>query len=270
MAQNIVTLGLQHYQWAIHQHPWLNIIDCTICNIVDLTCVLSIVIEGTKASSCDPSKVKKWIALAVQQGWNKDSRAYQLVDNKQQIQLQKLDFSISQEVEICQKLATKFNKNPSSLEKSNLKFHLSKTETKLGLTFPTILKLLYLQLGNGNFGPDNGFFTLVEDNSSHKISLEQAYQEVHNSTIKDWDWELPKSWLPFLYWGADIYSFVDCSGTSNAIYVLDKNLKKEQNTWQSCTWLHQDSMVNWLEQWLKGDVFGQSLWLEMYRIKGLI
>lgn len=269
---NSINFGQDHFQWEAIAFTWVAAMECTICDITDSAKRLIIILNDKNKDICTPNNVKLWIEFAVRQGWKKGTVIYKVFEINQQNRISSLHYSLTQETQLVEHLAKKFDKATTALEKSEIKFQLEKLEKTLGVILPTVLKMLYLYLGNGDFGPDYGFYALTEKSSTknQKITILQAYKDIHNQKIKDWDWELPKLLIPIVYWGTEIYSFIDISTSETPVYVLDKNLKTEQNTWQSCFWLHCNSMMEWLEKWSQGDVSGRSLWLEMYRVKGLI
>lgn len=267
---NTITIGQQHYRWEVKTFSWLNAVECTIYNIIDPIQCLVIIQDGRDISICTPQRVNIWINFALQQGWYTETRVYRLFEINGHIRMVYLEHSLSAELMVIAQLSQKLDKTTTALEKSDIKHQLIELEQTIGLTLPSVVKQLYLFLGNGNFGPDYGFFLLKEDEKIDKITVLEAYQNIHTANIKDWDWELSKLLVPFLYWGANIYSLIDCANPNGAIYVLDKNLKKENTTWQHCLWKHCSSMLEWLEKWSEGDATGRSLWLEMYQLKGLL
>lgn len=270
LKMNRIVIGQQHYHWEVKVFTWLNATECTIYNIIDPVQSLVIIQEGTGKGLSSPQKVKEWINFALQNGWYSEMRVYRLFEINGHNRMVRLRHSLTKESKIVRTLSEKFNRSTNGLEKSTIKYNLTNLEQKIGLTLPPVIKQLYLELGNGDFGPDYGFFLLQEEEGKSKITLNQAYQELHQAKIKDWDWELSKLLVPFLYWGADIYSLVDCGDPDGAVYVLDENLKNEKTTWQSCVWQHCGSIVEWLEKWSEGDISGRSLWLEMYQLRGLL
>jgi hypothetical protein len=267
---NTITVGQQHYRWEVEVFTWLDAIECTIYNNVDEKECLVIIQNGTDELLSSPQKVKEWINFALQEHWYHETRVYRLFEINGHNRMVRLQNSLAQEATVIKALSQKFGRSTTGLEKSTLKYNLTKLEKKIGLTLPSVIKQLYLELGNGDFGPDYGFFLLEEVDGNKKITLDQAYQELHQAKIKDWDWELSKLLVPFLYWGADIYSLVDCGDPNGAVYVLDENLKDEKTTWQSCVWKHCGSILDWLKKWSEGDASGRSLWLEMYKLRGLL
>lgn len=267
---NTIRIGQQHYKWEISLFNWLNKMECVIYNIVDPAQCLVIVLDGLEVEACTPQRVKDWVNFALQQGWYSEKRIYQLFELNGYVRMLPLAHSLTAEKKVIEQLRDKFDIKTTSLEKSTIKYQLAVLEQQLGILLPTVLKQLYLGLGNGKFGPDYGFFLLAEDETVDKITLYEAYQEIHAAQVRDWDWTLSDAFVPFLYWGADIYSLLDCANPNATIYVLDMNLKKRGTAWKSCVWEHCSTMLEWLEKWLTGDATGRSLWLEMYQIKGLL
>ncbi len=265
-----IIVGLQNYHWDAKVFPWLKSIECTIFNIIDPVQKLVVILKGNDAKICTPQNIRSWIEFALSNNWYQESLVIELFDGQPRLRFKLRTHSLSDELEICRKLAEKFKRKVSSLQKSEISFHFNKSENEIKLVLPSVLKQLYFNLGNGDFGPDYGFFNLFDNPQNKKISISRAYSEIHNDSIRDWDWNLSKSLVPVLYWGADIYSLIDCSKQGTPVYVLDKNLKKNNSSWKSCLWLHCDSFMDWIQKWSFCDDSGRALWLEMYQLKGLI
>lgn len=269
---NTITVGQQHYQWKIQVFSWLKSSECTIHNIIDPQAQLSIAWSGTQNQWCTPKQISAWIDAALQQGWYSERKSYRLMQHYNTTHLLPVPNSLQEEHTLVQQIAHHYPSLslPTALEKSNIAYQWENLEKKLGFVLPTALQQLYSTLGNGNFGPDYGFFLLESDVAVDKITLLEAYQEVQQANIADWDWKLPQEAVPFLYWGADIYSIIDVSSPSYGVYVLDMNLKKTHTTWQQCYWLHCPTFFEWLEKWAQDQHSARGLWLEMYQLKGLL
>lgn len=264
-----ITIGQQHYKWTTTVFNWLERIECSIYNIVDPKQRLIIVYKGIDPEICSPRQIRTWVDFALTQGWYRSTFIYEMIPLAYQVQIRRLVYSLSEQQAVVDALAKRFNKQTPALEKSNLKYELQNLEEQLGYTLPQLLQQVYLNLGNGNFGPDYGFFSLNNLNDPQRPTLHEAYQSLHQQAIQDWDWKLPSSMLPFLDWGTDIYSLVDCSTPNAVVYTLDQNLKRENTTWESCLWEHT-TLLAWLQKWLEGDVTGRALWMEMYQLRGLV
>ncbi|MCH2023499.1 MAG: SMI1/KNR4 family protein [Saprospiraceae bacterium] len=265
-----INIGQQHFNWDIIVYSWQKFTECSIYNIIDPIQKLIIVIEGTDSNLCTPDNIRIWVDHALNKGWYRETLIYKIIQADHNLQFISLAHSITEEVQMAKGVAIKHNRTPTMIQKSEISHEFSKLEKKINQCIPSVFKQLYLEMGNGQFGPDYGFFNLIDNHSGKKITIEQAYFKIHDSKIKDWNWELPQYLVPFLYWGSGIYSLIDCSDSLASVYVLDKNLKKENSTWQNCLWQHCETFMDWLQKWSDGDISGRSLWLEMYKLKGLI
>lgn len=269
---NTITVGQQHYRWQVQVFSWLKMAECTIYNIIDPPTQLSIVLLSKYEKRCTPKHIEGWISTALQQGWYNEQRSYRLVERQHKFHLLPIPNGLQEEKELIAKIAQQYpNLNPpTALQRSNITYQWEQLEKKLGFDLPTALQQLYAHLGNGNFGPDYGFFLLESDVNTDKITLLEAYQELQAANMVDWDWQLPKEALPFLYWGSDIYSIIDASNSNYPVYILDMNLKKTNTTWQACYWMHCSSFFEWLNKWAVDEQSGRGLWLEMYQLRGLL
>ncbi len=269
---NTITVGQEHYRWNVEVHAWLKSSECTIYNLIDPKAQLSIVWAGTETQFCTPRQMGVWIDAALRQGWHSERKRYRLIQRHQSPYLQPIASSLAEEKALAAQIIQHHPHQapPTALEKSNLMHQWQRLEQQIGFPLPTALQQLYLTLGNGHFGPDYGFFLLIPETTSEKITLLEAYQDVQQAKIVDWDWELSKETLPFLHWGAAIYSVIDASDANFPVYVLDMNLKKTHSTWQECYWRHCGSLFEWLQKWADDQQSGRSLWLEMYQLRGLL
>lgn len=93
---------------------------------------------------------------------------------------------------------------------------LRQQEKDLGFPIPTLLRLCYLHVGNGGFGPGLGV-----------IGLEGGYESDHGTLVEFYHLvkeENPKWWkdgiLPFCEWGCNMYSSVDCSDSRQPVHAL--------------------------------------------------
>lgn len=270
MPDNTITVGQQHYYWSTKSYAWIGKVECVITNVIDPKQQLFLSVSNTQQELFRVNALIKWVAYAINQGWYNESRSYfiQLINGNVKINLQNQSLEVEQL--IVQQLASKYKKKVSLLSKSEMTHQLHLLNSNLPHDLPTLLQQLYVALGNGNFGPDYGFLSIYEEVSNQKITIFEAYQELHQQKITDWDWTLPAHFVPFLYWGSNIYSVLDLSSPSGAVWVLDENLKTSDNHWRHCFWQHCPSLFEWLQKWSAGDETGRQLWLEMYQLKGLL
>lgn len=153
---------------------------------------------------------------------------------------------------------------------------LAAAETSLGFALPSLLRQIYLQVGNGGFGPGYGLIGLEE--------LLQVYNEMRQ--LPGW----PERMVPLCTWGCGIYSCLDCSLSAGPIYVYSPDTHVLEghgisevtltNAEGEVVWtyhphpseggrddtlngmdllLHKTSLQEWIEAW----VDGKNLWEEM-------
>src|SRR5579885_20602 len=80
-------------------------------------------------------------------------------------------------------------------------------EALLGYPLPPFLKRIYLEVGNGGFGPGYGLASLLtpEGESAH------VYRSIVHTTLHYRGRSWPETLLFLCDWGCAIYSSVDCS-----------------------------------------------------------
>lgn len=82
-------------------------------------------------------------------------------------------------------------------------------EEYFGFALPKLLKRLYLEIGNGGFGP------------GPLIGLPGGYESSWGDLLKTWtemqdceDDEYEEQWLPIIDWGCALFSLIDCDDLS--------------------------------------------------------
>jgi hypothetical protein len=135
-------------------------------------------------------------------------------------------------------------------------------ETKLGFPLPPLLRRLYLEVSNGDFGP--GLLKLGDPGASDYWSLVSWYVEGRSITQEEIDavWgteeeDRPTVWpeklLSICDWGCNIYSCVDCSKSECPVLRNDNNVSFRTLA------LEAPSLHEWLESWLDGK---ELFWLD--------
>lgn len=139
-----------------------------------------------------------------------------------------------------------------------------KAERLLGFELPELLRQLYLQVGNGGFGPGYGLISLPGGATDDGDSLIDRYHRCR--TVPDDDEpEWPKGLLMVCHWGCAIYSSVDCARPEAPIIRHDPNvayseiddLLDENQRWPEfgrlfgASWFEAPSLEVWLEAWLE-------------------
>ena len=137
---------------------------------------------------------------------------------------------------------------------------LIQAETQLGFALPSLLRRIYLEVGNGGFGPGYGLLPLNEipPNAVYGMeSLGAAYQGMRAFSQKDIDEyfveeeEKPALWpervLILCDWGCTIYSCLDCFSSDHPIFRMDSN-DNVLVEWA----IEAFSLQQWLETWVDG------------------
>lgn len=138
---------------------------------------------------------------------------------------------------------------------------LVRVEALLGFGLPPLLRQMYLQVGNGGFGPGYGLYPLdnAEDpkafcNDSllttslalRSMTTEEFVRYWKQGTGEDEmelsDW--PEQILEVCEWGCNIYSYLDCSQPGYPVLRLDHNTAVRRFTLEAL------SFRQWLEAWL--------------------
>jgi hypothetical protein len=85
-------------------------------------------------------------------------------------------------------------------------------EHRLGVRLPQLLRRLYMEVGNGGFGPGEGVLSLSPLSSAdHPISyFHGKFRAARNENGAEW----PLTIVPFSHWGDLILSCVDISADS--------------------------------------------------------
>jgi hypothetical protein len=126
-------------------------------------------------------------------------------------------------------------------------------EAALGFPFPALIREIWLQIGNGGFGPGYGITgvetgkkindeTLIEardymlqSTEYLKEDLEQALAKAHLGkeyqiyaehlqSVYD-QWYFNETFIMYCYWGCNVTTIVDCSNPDLPIHALDGDIK---------------------------------------------
>jgi hypothetical protein len=138
---------------------------------------------------------------------------------------------------------------PVSLEQVN------QAETKLGFKLPSLLGRLYVEIGNGGFGPGYGMFGLeggfaAEDTGWTLPDWYLAYADPKPGALAMPGW--PKKLVPICDWGDCIFSCIDCSlSPEQMVIALDPVTRTPENGL---------TFEQWMEDWVKGvDLFKRAI-----------
>lgn len=131
---------------------------------------------------------------------------------------------------------------------------LEEAERIVGHPFPRLVRRLYLEVGNGGFGPGYGILGVA---GGHRDDLgstvTEAYRRWHLWRA-DSTHVLPDGLVPLAHWGCGIYSFVDCTDPNDAMWACDPNPGIEEDVFPQPLTLSE-----WLERWVDGRLYQPGL-----------
>ncbi|MEV0491127.1 SMI1/KNR4 family protein [Streptomyces atratus] len=119
---------------------------------------------------------------------------------------------------------------------------IADAEQVLGFSLPPLLRLLYLQVANGGFGPDYTLLPLVGDGRTAVAE----YGPLGNTRSECW----PRGVLPILDWGCGMYAAVDCLAPDAPVLLFEPNA--DPDDWADAWFLDSPSVAQWLTSWLDG------------------
>ncbi|WP_424952052.1 SMI1/KNR4 family protein [Deinococcus sp.] len=108
---------------------------------------------------------------------------------------------------------------------------LAGVEQALGLQFPQLFRQIYLEVGDGNWGPGYGLLPLAA--TSYGSSATNVLEESRAA--------IPGK-VHFCRWGCTVYSVLDCKNGRVGITDLDMD--------EPGVWWQRESIGEWLSAWL--------------------
>ena len=138
-------------------------------------------------------------------------------------------------------------------------------EAQLGFPLPALLRQIFLEVGNGGFGPGAGLFGLPvhAGTGSEEASAVGRYAALRRRKVAAlW----PAGLLPLCDWGHGILSCVDCTRPDAPIVRVDPNMPKADEDTRipaamrfenaglvkEACWVERGSLAEWLELWTEG------------------
>jgi hypothetical protein len=138
---------------------------------------------------------------------------------------------------------------------------LDNDETRLGFRLPPLLKQIYLDIGNGGFGPGYGLIGMTggepDDTGKTAPEIYLQFQSVH---IEEPEFCWPQSLLPICHWGCAILSCVSCDEQDYPMYIFDPNAHCDINSWNDTFFEEAPTFGAWIAAWARG----VDLWQESY------
>jgi hypothetical protein len=100
---------------------------------------------------------------------------------------------------------------------------IEKAERTLGFPLPAILRRMYLEIGNGGFGPGCGLLPLWKKGigQAFEESIVSLYAVYRTDDPECPRWKWPEGMLPLCHWGDAIHSCADCLHDPFPVYRTD-------------------------------------------------
>jgi hypothetical protein len=134
------------------------------------------------------------------------------------------------------------------------------TERQLGFPLPELLRQLYLEIGNGGFGPSYGVLGLKGGATDEQgNTLVGVYRSMKRLARESRHWHWPEGLLPLCRLGCGMYSCLDCARVRVPVLIFDPNIlgqadetdKKDAVLLWTYAFFWQDStFTSWLKGWL--------------------
>ena len=131
---------------------------------------------------------------------------------------------------------------------------IADAEAQLGFALPDLLRDLYMQVGNGRFGPGHGFLSL-QDLGDNDLYLVETYVGMRKPDREDPMWKWPFGVVPFCNWGCNMYSCVDCANPPYRVLTYEC----VEGRMRQSFFPTRDSLEAWLRDWLAGESVFESV-----------
>jgi hypothetical protein len=129
-------------------------------------------------------------------------------------------------------------------------------ELRISRELPASLKQIYVEVGNGGFGPGYGFMSLEDKNDTNQETVLGIYHSFCSEDPEDVLWKWPKELIPIIDWGCAIRSCINCD--NGKISIFDPNFEVEK---MDDYFIPQgDSLESFMLKWCEG----VNLWEEVY------
>jgi hypothetical protein len=134
-------------------------------------------------------------------------------------------------------------------------------ERQLGFSIPSLLRAVYLHVGNGGWGPGCGLLPLADTTeSTNGESASGLYEIFIGQDPEDPAWVWPRQLLPFCDWGCAIRSCVDMELPLNPVFTFDPGALEVGDPTTKAFAPTGLSLREWFEAWLSG----VDLWSQMF------
>ncbi len=129
---------------------------------------------------------------------------------------------------------------------------VARAEKELGFPLPPLLRELYLQVGNGGFGPGYGLICINGGSLDCGNTIIELYQGMLLPDPQEPLWAWPPRLARFCHWGCAIYSCVDCSAPPYPVSIFDPNNHEFGTPWESARSPQAGSFEELISDWADG------------------
>ena len=121
-------------------------------------------------------------------------------------------------------------------------------ESRLGFDLPTLLRDMYVGVGNGGFGPGHGLIGINCGRPFHPVissDLVDLYRSFRQRPTHNEPWA--ERLVPICHWGRSYFSYIDCALPSAPVLAFDEN--SHGHGPNGCAFgLHAASFEEWMER----------------------
>jgi hypothetical protein len=125
---------------------------------------------------------------------------------------------------------------------------MSEAESRSGFCLPPLLRALYTQVGDGDYGPGRGLVRLAEGDWS---LVKRAERTCIAASANGEAWWPPKL-IEFVSWGCFYTTCVDCSGPPFPLWFYDHDQNVGDASLEDYLIPQAESLECWLVAWLDG------------------
>ena len=122
-------------------------------------------------------------------------------------------------------------------------------EAVLGFPLPALLRDIYVNVGNGGFGPGCGLFGL-QGGDRRRWNAVELYHSFRRRPTSHERWG--EKLLPICTWGCSYFSFIDCALPSAPVLAFDEGAHGH-GPWGCAFGLHAASFEEWMQRWVNGE-----------------
>ena len=133
-------------------------------------------------------------------------------------------------------------------------------ENRIGFKLPSFLRLVYMGVGNGGFGPGYGIVGLEGGFLDDGRDITGVYESLSEKDDSDPQWLWPAFQVPICTWGCAIYTCVDAFTDEGEVYTFDPNGHEIGEPIARLFARTHESIKSWFRDWANG----VPLWDKMF------